>query len=154
MVVFPIGSGAESGSELNPLDLDLPQQNYLIRTSTTQPGLLFATAQPTRAASASTNQQAFPRTCGSTTKFLATPTGKSTHGTAGVRTSVQSQPIENTLFWRIPLMQFEGLEKNEHQDYRSSVEIATSAVEFSILPEAILCSGPSGTSSCVYAHDL
>ena len=35
--------------------------NYLIRTSTIRPGLLFATAQPTRAASASTNQQAFPR---------------------------------------------------------------------------------------------
>ena len=50
-------------------------------------------------------------------------------------------------------MQFEGLEKNEHQDYRSSVEIATSAVEFSILPEAVLCYGPSGTSSCVYVQD-
>ena len=31
--------------ELNPLDLDLPQQNYNIRTSTIRPGSSFAMAQ-------------------------------------------------------------------------------------------------------------
>ena len=47
-------------------------------------------------------------------------------------------------------MQFEGLEKNEHQECRSSIEIATSAVEFSILPEAVLCSDhPEQAAVCM-----